>query len=206
MKEKTPLDKRINRIIKRTFDVLFSTAALIGLLPLFPVIALKIKIQSRGPVFFSQKRTGKDGKDFVCYKFRSMHINQDAHLVQATKNDPRTFPFGAFIRKHNIDELPQFWNVLKGDMSVVGPRPHMLRHTEIYSQQINNYMQRHVVKPGVTGWAQVTGYCGETKELADMRERVRRDLWYIEHWSLFYDIRIIWTTAKNILSQKIMTY
>lgn len=206
MKEKTPLDKRINRIIKRTFDVLFSTAALIGLLPLLPVIALKIKIQSKGPIFFSQKRTGKDGKDFVCYKFRSMHINQDANLVQATENDPRTFPFGAFIRKHNIDELPQFWNVLKGDMSVVGPRPHMLRHTEIYSQQINNYMQRHVVKPGVTGWAQVTGYCGETKELADMRERVRRDLWYIENWSLSYDIRIIWTTAKNILSQKIKTY
>ena len=200
------INKRSNKAMKRTFDIVVSVPALVGIVVLLPCIAYRIKRQSKGPVFFRQQRTGRDGNTFWCYKFRSMHVNDEADMQQAVKKDARLFPFGAFMRQHNIDELPQFWNVLKGDMSVVGPRPHMLHHTEIYSQQIEDYMERHVVKPGITGWAQVTGYCGETKELADMKERVRRDLWYIEHWSLRLDIHIVRTTVKNILAQKIMTY
>ena len=200
------INKRSNKAMKRTFDIVVSVPALVGIVVLLPCIAYRIKRQSKGPVFFRQQRTGRDGNTFWCYKFRSMHVNDEADMQQAVREDDRLFPFGAFMREHNIDELPQFWNVLKGDMSVVGPRPHMLHHTEIYSQQIEDYMERHVVKPGITGWAQVTGYCGETKELADMEERVRRDLWYMEHWSLRLDIHIVRTTAKNILARKIMTY
>ena len=165
---------------------------------LFPIIYLIIKIQSPGPIFFKQLRTGLDGRDFYCYKFRSMHVNKDADRLQATKDDPRKYPFGNFMRKANIDELPQFWNVLKGDMSIVGPRPHMLAHTEMYSQLIDKYMVRHFVKPGVTGWAQVTGFRGETKELWQMEGRVKRDIWYMEHWSIWLDTRIVWLTIKTI--------
>ena len=157
-----------------------------------------MKIQSPGPLFFKQLRTGLDGKDFEMLKFRSMHVNADADKVQATENDPRKYPFGNFMRKANIDEFPQFWNVLKGDMSIVGPRPHMLAHTEQYSALIDKYMVRHFVKPGVTGWAQVTGFRGETKELWQMEGRVKRDIWYMEHWSIWLDIRIIWLTVKTI--------
>lgn len=193
-----PLQNSVNRTIKRAFDIMFALGAL-GLTALtFPVIWLIIKTQSPGPIFFKQLRTGMDGKDFVCYKFRSMHVNKDADKVQATKDDPRKYPFGNFMRKANIDELPQFWNVLRGDMSIVGPRPHMLAHTEMYSHLIDKYMVRHFVKPGVTGWAQVTGYRGETKELWQMEERVRRDIWYMEHWSFWLDIRIVWLTFKTI--------
>ena len=131
-------------------------------------------------------------------KFRSMHMNKDADRLQATKDDPRKYPFGNFMRKSNIDELPQFLNVLKGDMSIVGPRPHMLAHTEQYSALIDQYMVRHFVKPGLTGWAQVTGFRGETKELWQMEGRVKRDIWYMENWSIWLDIRIIWLTAKTI--------
>ena len=127
-----------------------------------------------------------------------MHVNADSDTLQATKNDPRKFSFGSFMRKYNIDEFPQFWNVLIGNMSVVGPRPHMLMHTEQYSHLIGKYMVRHYVKPGITGWAQVTGFRGETKELWQMEERVRRDIWYIEHWSIWLDLRIIWMTVRNI--------
>ena len=193
-----PLQNSVNRTVKRAFDIFFSLVALglTGLL--FPIVWLIIKIQSPGPIFFKQLRTGIDGKDFVCYKFRSMHVNKDADKLQATKDDPRKYPFGNFMRKANIDELPQFWNVLKGDMSIVGPRPHMLAHTEMYSQLIDKYMVRHFVKPGVTGWAQVTGFRGETKELWQMEGRVKRDIWYMEHWSLWLDIRIVWLTVKTI--------
>lgn len=194
-----PLRSLTNRIIKRTFDIVMSAAVLLVLLPLMPIIWLIIRIQSPGPLLFKQLRTGLDGKDFVCYKFRSMHVNDDADKVQATKDDPRKFAFGDFMRKANIDELPQFWNVLKGNMSVVGPRPHMLAHTEMYSQLIEKYMVRHFAKPGVTGWAQVTGFRGETKELWQMEGRVKRDIWYIEHWSFWLDMRIIWLTAKTIV-------
>lgn len=140
-----------------------------------------------------------NGKEFKCYKFRSMHINKDADKIQATENDPRKFAFGNIMRKMNIDELPQFWNVLIGTMSIVGPRPHMLLHTETYAKLIDKYMVRHFVKPGVTGWAQVTGFRGETKELWQMEERVKRDIWYIENWSIWLDLRIIWRTAKQLV-------
>ena len=193
-----PLQNSVNRFVKRVFDIVLSLVFLIPTALLFPIIYLIIKIQSPGPIFFKQLRTGLDGKDFYCLKFRSMHVNKDADRLQATKDDPRKFPFGNFMRKANIDELPQFWNVLRGDMSIVGPRPHMLAHTEQYSQLIDKYMVRHFVKPGVTGWAQVTGFRGETKELWQMEGRVKRDIWYMEHWSVWLDIRIIWLTIKTI--------
>lgn len=193
-----PLQNSVNRAIKRLFDIFFSFLALIPTAIMFPFVWLIIKIQSPGPVLFKQVRTGLDGREFKCYKFRSMHVNKDADKLQATKNDPRKFPFGNFMRKANIDELPQFFNVLQGRMSIVGPRPHMLAHTEQYSQLIDKYMVRHFVKPGVTGWAQVTGYRGETKELWQMEGRVKRDIWYIENWSIWLDIRIIWLTFKSI--------
>lgn len=192
-----PLENPVNKAVKRTFDLLLVMAFLIPTLLIFPIVWIIIKIQSPGPIFFKQKRTGLDGKDFYLYKFRSMHVNKDADKVQATKDDPRKYPFGNFMRKANIDEVPQIFNILKGDMSVVGPRPHMLAHTEQYSQLIDKYMVRHFVKPGVTGWAQVTGYRGETNELWQMEGRVRRDIWYMEHWSIWLDIRIIWMTLKT---------
>lgn len=195
---KNPLANSFNKMVKRTFDIVLSIVFLIPTAILFPWIYFKIKRQSPGPILFKQERTGIDGKTFKCYKFRSMHVNQEADKLQATKDDPRKFPFGDFMRKTNIDELPQFFNVLQGRMSIVGPRPHMLAHTEQYSQLIGKYMVRHYVKPGVTGWAQVTGSRGETKELWQMEERVKRDIWYIEHWSVWLDFRIMWLTAKSI--------
>ena len=193
-----PLQNTVNRFVKRLFDIVLSIVFLIPTALIFPFVWIIMKIQSPGPVFFKQLRTGLDGKDFEMLKFRSMHVNADADKVQATKDDPRKYPFGNFMRKSNIDELPQFLNVLKGDMSIVGPRPHMLAHTEQYSQLIDKYMVRHFVKPGVTGWAQVTGYRGETSELWQMEGRVKRDIWYMEHWSIWLDIRIIWMTIKTI--------
>ena len=193
-----PLMNPMNKIAKRTFDIVMSLIILAIVLPFLPILWLIIRSQSPGPLFFKQLRTGLDGKEFYCYKFRSMHVNDDADKVQATKDDPRKYPFGNFMRKTNIDELPQFWNVLKGDMSIVGPRPHMLAHTEQYSQLIEKFMVRHFVKPGVTGWAQVTGFRGETKELWQMEGRVKRDIWYMENWNIWLDIRIIWMTFKTI--------
>ena len=193
-----PLENPANRAVKRGFDILLSLFFLIPTALMFPFIWLIIKIQSPGPIFFKQARTGIDGKTFMVMKFRSMHVNKDADKVQATKNDPRKYPFGNFMRKSNIDELPQFINILKGDMSFVGPRPHMLAHTEQYSALIDQYMVRHFVKPGLTGWAQVTGFRGETKGLWQMEGRVKRDIWYMEHWNFWLDVRIIWLTAKTI--------
>ena len=193
-----PLQNPVNKLVKRFFDVVFSLFFLLCSLPFLPIIWLIIKTQSPGPLLFKQQRTGLDGKMFTMYKFRSMHVNKDADTLQATKDDPRKYPFGNFMRKTNIDEIPQFWNVLKGDMSIVGPRPHMLAHTEMYGQLINKYMVRHFVKPGVTGWAQVTGFRGETKELWQMEGRVKRDIWYMENWSVWLDIRIMWMTVKTI--------
>jgi putative colanic acid biosynthesis UDP-glucose lipid carrier transferase len=196
---KDPLMNLTNRFIKRAFDILFSGSICLLILPFFPIIALIIKIQSPGPIFFLQNRTGVNGENFLCMKFRSMHVNKDADLVQAKEDDPRKFAFGNFMRKTNIDEFPQFINVLKGDMSIVGPRPHMLHHTQVYSELIDKYMVRHFCKPGITGWAQVTGYRGETKELWQMEERVKRDIWYIENWSPLLDIKIIFMTAKSLI-------
>lgn len=194
----SPLEDPLNKVIKRFFDIILSIIFLIPCAIIFPVVACIIKKQSPGPVFFRQRRTGLVGHDFYCYKFRSMHVNNDADRVQATEDDPRKFAFGNFMRKTNIDELPQFWNVLRGDMSIVGPRPHMLSHTEQYSHLIDKYMVRHFVKPGVTGWAQVTGFRGETKYQWQMEGRVERDIWYIQHWSIWLDLRIIWMTVKSI--------
>lgn len=194
-----PLANGGKRLEKRLFDVVVSFIACLCFLPFFPIVALIIKSQSPGPIFFRQQRTGLNGKTFLCLKFRSMHVNKDADKTQATKDDPRKFAFGDFMRKTNIDEFPQFLNVLKGDMSIVGPRPHMLHHTEIYGTLIDKYMVRHFSKPGITGWAQVTGYRGETKELWQMEERIRRDIWYIENWSFWLDIKIILLTAKSII-------
>ena len=188
-----------NRVAKRLFDIVFSAFVLLMLSPLFPFIALIIKMQSKGPVFFKQLRTGLNGESFMCYKFRSMHVNADADRVQATRHDPRKFPFGEFMRKTNLDELPQFFNVLKGDMSVVGPRPHMVFHTEKYSALIDKYMVRHFSKPGITGYAQVTGFRGETEELWQMEGRIKKDIWYIENWSMLLDIKIIFMTALSIV-------
>ncbi len=202
----SPLEEPLNRLLKRLFDILFSILCLIPTVLLLPLIVLTIKRQSPGPVFFRQLRTGLNGYDFYCYKFRSMHVNADADRLQATEDDPRKFPFGDFMRKTNIDELPQFWNVLVGNMSIVGPRPHMLAHTEQYDKLIDKYMVRHFVKPGITGWAQVTGFRGETRELWQMEGRVERDIWYIQHWSFWLDLRIIWMTAKTIFKRDEKAY
>ena len=202
----SPLEEPLNRLLKRLFDILFSILCLIPTVLLLPLIVLKIKHQSPGPIFFHQLRTGLNGHDFYCYKFRSMHVNADADRLQATEDDPRKFPFGDFMRRTNIDELPQFWNVLMGNMSIVGPRPHMLAHTEQYNKLMDRYMVRHFVKPGITGWAQVTGFRGETRELWQMEGRVERDIWYIQHWSFWLDLRIIWMTAKTIFKRDKKAY
>lgn len=186
-----------NRFIKRAFDIVVSLIACVFIVPLTLIVGTIIKIQSPGPIFFKQQRTGLNGKTFWCYKFRSMHANKDADSKQATENDPRKFPFGNFIRKYNIDELPQFFNVLIGNMSLVGPRPHMLAHTEMYGKLIDKYMVRHFCKPGITGWAQVTGCRGETKELWQMEERIQRDIWYMEHWNIGLDLKIMAMTFRS---------
>ena len=201
-----PLEGFINKSVKRAFDIVFSTVCLAACLPILPIVAVIIKVQSPGPIFFRQKRTGINGKSFMCYKFRSMHVNSDADTMQATKHDKRKFPFGSLMRKYNIDELPQFWNVLIGNMSVVGPRPHMELHTKTYSELIPKYLVRHFVKPGITGWSQVTGFRGETKELWQMEERVKRDIWYIENWTIWIDIRIMWMTLKSLFVHDKMAY
>ena len=198
-----PLLNPFNRFIKRSFDIV---AACLFLFTIFPfvyiIVGTIIKITSPGPIFFKQKRNGLDGKEFFCYKFRSMKVNNDADKVQATKNDPRKYPFGNFMRRTNIDELPQFINVLNGTMSIVGPRPHMVKHTEEYGALIDKYMVRHLAKPGITGWAQVKGCRGETKELYQMEERIEKDIWYVENWSFLLDLRIIFMTAFNMFFTK----
>lgn len=198
-----PLIKTRNKFIKRAFDILFSSIVLIALFPwVFILVAIFIKIQSPGPIFFLQERTGLDGKIFKCIKFRSMHVNNDADTVQATKDDPRKFPFGNFMRTTNIDELPQFINVLLGDMSVVGPRPHMLKHTQEYGRLINRFMVRHFAKPGITGLAQVTGFRGETRYIDQMEGRVKKDIEYIENWTFLLDIKIIVKTVTNMFGKE----
>jgi putative colanic acid biosynthesis UDP-glucose lipid carrier transferase len=184
-----------NYIIKRLFDLVFSFLFLVTLFPIiYLIIAIAIKLSSPGPVFFVQERTGKRGATFKCYKFRSMRCNGDAHTKQATANDCRKTHVGDILRRTNLDELPQFINVLQGDMSIVGPRPHMLLHTDQYSQLVHKYMVRHFVKPGITGWAQVNGFRGETQRVERMEGRIKRDIWYLENWSLWLDMKIIWKT------------
>ena len=195
-----PLNTPLAKIVKRSADVLFSLLFLVTLFPpIWLFCAAGIKLSSPGPVFFKQKRTGYEGKVFWCYKFRSMHRSADADTRQAVKGDSRVFPFGEFLRKSSIDELPQFINILRGDMSLIGPRPHMLLHTDIYSSLIGDYMIRHLAKPGLTGWAQINGCRGETRELAEMKERVEKDIWYIEHWSVELDISILLMTIWRLI-------
>ena len=194
-----PLRDFVNRFVKRIFDLLFSFFVILLVLSwLYPLIAILIKLSSKGPVLFKQLRSGVNNEEFLCYKFRSMAISGDSDSKQATQGDARITKFGAWLRKSSLDELPQFFNVFMGDMSIVGPRPHMLLHTEEYSELINKYMVRQLVKPGITGVAQVRGYRGETKELQDMEGRVRFDVWYIENWSLSLDINIILQTIWNV--------
>lgn len=195
-----PLTRMGNRALKRGFDIVFSLVFLCTLFPIiYIVVAALSKCTMPGPVFFRQKRNGLKDREFYCYKFRSMKVNGEADVAQATKKDSRITRWGHILRKTNLDETPQFINVLLGDMSVVGPRPHMLKHTEEYSRLINKYMVRHFVKPGITGWSQVTGFRGETRKLSDMENRIKNDIWYIEHWSFGLDLYIIYKTVANII-------
>lgn len=194
-----PLRLMVNSHIKRSFDIVFSSVVLLILsLTLFPIIALAIKLESKGPVFFAQLRPGKYNRLFWCYKFRTMRVNNEIEK-QATKNDNRITKVGRFLRKTSFDELPQFFNVLKGDMSVVGPRPNMISQLDYYSRQIQEYPLRHFITPGITGYAQVKGYRGETKEVCLMEKRVQYDLWYMENWSFQFDLEIIGQTVINML-------
>ena len=196
-----PTDEPINLFVKRIFDVIFSLIVIIGVLSwLTPILGLIIKMESKGPIFFKQKRNGLDYKEFYCYKFRSMRPNPEAHLYQIQKNDPRVTRIGKLIRKTSIDELPQFINVLKGNMSVVGPRPHMVSHTHMYAEKIDKFMVRHFIKPGITGLAQVSGFRGEVEDDNFIINRVKYDIFYLENWSLLMDLKIVVKTVYNALS------
>lgn len=186
----------MNRLIKAIEDRALAALILILISPVFILIALAVKCTSKGSIFFKQLRHGWDGRIIKVYKFRTMYVHQEekGQITQASLNDHRITPLGRFLRRTSVDELPQFINVLQGRMSIVGPRPHALEHNEYYKDSINAYMQRHRVKPGITGWAQINGWRGETETLEKMRKRVEFDLYYIENWSLFFDLRIIFLT------------
>lgn len=191
-----PLQNAYNRLAKRAFDIVFSVLVIVLILSwLYPLLAFLIKKQSKGPVLFRQMRTGKKNEPFWCYKFRSMYTNMGDESQQAKKEDSRITPIGKFIRRTSLDEMPQFFNVLIGNMSVVGPRPHMIKHTTDYNGHINNFMVRHFVKPGITGLAQVSGLRGETKKVSDMKRRVTTDIEYVQRWSLITDIKICFLTV-----------
>lgn len=189
-----------NRVIKRTFDIVVSLLFLVLCFWwIYLIVAVLTKIFQPGPVFFAQKRSGLGGQEFVMLKFRSMKVNAQSDTLQASPDDPRKTKFGNFLRRSSIDELPQFINVLRGDMSIVGPRPHMVKHTQEYSELIDKYMVRHWVRPGITGWAQVSGARGETRELWQMEDRIKKDIWYIENWSITLDFQIIFLTFWNTI-------
>ena len=197
--EKLPFDYLENQLLKRGFDILFSIFICVFVLAwLAPILWVLLKLDSKGPLIFKQRREGLDGAQFICYKFRSMKINAKAHQVHTTKNDARVTRLGAFLRKTSIDELPQFINVLEGHMSVVGPRPHLKSLSKEYQKDVENYMERHQVKPGITGLAQVSGFRGEIKKKADIQNRIRLDIFYIENWSFLLDVKIIMQTIFNI--------
>lgn len=194
-----PLEDMPSRIKKRVFDIVFSSFVIIFLLSwLFPILAILILLDSKGSVFFTQLRSGKHNKPFLCFKFRSLKMNDEKDSVQVSRNDQRFTKLGRILRKTNLDELPQFINVLMGHMSVVGPRPHMLKHTEQYSELMNEYMIRHFVNPGITGWAQVNGFRGEITNDEHLNKRVEYDIWYMENWSMLLDIKIIYMTLTNV--------
>ncbi|WP_027076564.1 exopolysaccharide biosynthesis polyprenyl glycosylphosphotransferase [Maribacter antarcticus] len=202
-----PLHNSLNALLKRAFDIVFSLFVIFGLLLwLGPLLALLIRLESKGPVFFIQKRTGFDNNEFQCFKFRSMAVNENADAKQAGKNDMRVTKIGKFIRKTSIDELPQFYNVLFGNMSVVGPRPHMLKHTDEYANRVDKYMLRHFVKPGITGLAQVRGYRGEIENDIDIQNRIKFDIFYVENWSFFLDLKIVVQTIVNAIKGEEKAY
>lgn len=195
-----PFDYRINRILKRIADIFFAIFTIICILSwLIPIIAILIKLDSKGPVFFLQKRNKKNGNIFSCIKFRSMIINEEADLIPAAENDTRITRIGKFLRHNYLDELPQFFNVLWGDMSVIGPRPHMISENLLYDELVNYYSCRHMVKPGITGLAQVMGYVGSTTDIQKMQDRVNMDIFYVRHWSLKLDIAILYHTIRKVL-------
>jgi putative colanic acid biosynthesis UDP-glucose lipid carrier transferase len=196
---KEPLDEVGNRIKKRALDIGVSLLVTVFILSwLIPLLGLFIFLESGRPIFFKQLRTGKNKKPFYCWKFRSMKTNKDADVKQATRNDQRITHLGRFIRKTSLDEFPQFLNVLKGEMSLVGPRPHMIKHTSDYSKLVDGYMVRQFIKPGITGWAQINGFRGEITNPEQIKMRVNKDLWYLENWTLWLDIRILFLTVYYI--------
>lgn len=204
---KNPFDEATNQFLKRGFDIAFSLLVIIFVLSwLLPLLAIVIKIDSTGPVFFVQQRSGIRNKTFRCFKFRSMKTDNNLEFKQATKNDNRVTKVGAFLRKTSLDEFPQFFNVLIGNMSIVGPRPHPLKLTEEYSQKVDKYMSRHLVKPGITGLSQVMGYRGETQDLYLMKMRVRMDRFYIENWSFYLDLKVVWATFLLMLRKDEKAY
>lgn len=195
-----PLDHPGNKLLKRIFDLLFSVLIILFVLSwLIPLLAILIKLSSRGPVFFIQPRTGYNNNTFLCWKLRSMHINSTANTQQAVRSDSRITGIGRFIRKFSLDELPQFYNVLIGDMSVIGPRPHMLKHTEEYSKEVSTYLQRHAIKPGITGLSQVLGYRGEIASHRVLKNRVRVDIFYLRKWTMLLDMAIVFRTVKLLI-------
>lgn len=194
-----PLEDVGNRMKKRIFDVVVSGLVIIFILTwLIPLVAILILLDSRGPVFFTQLRTGLTDNPFFCYKFRTMRVNNESDSKQATKHDSRVTRLGAFLRKTSIDEFPQFFNVFRGEMSLVGPRPHMLKHTSEYAKIVEHYMIRQMLKPGITGWAQVNGLRGEISNPMQIQQRVACDLWYLEHWSIWLDIKIMFLTVQKV--------
>lgn len=191
----SPLSSLFNRTIKRIEDLILATSILTIIFPLLILVAIGVKRSSPGPIIFKQKRYGLRGEEILVYKFRSMTTQDNGNTVkQATRGDARITPFGAFIRKTSLDELPQFINVLQGKMSIVGPRPHAVAHNEQYRKLVPKYMQRHIAKPGITGWAQINGWRGETDTLDKMEKRIEFDLHYINHWSLWLDLKIVFLT------------
>ena len=203
----TPLNDPLNYFIKRLFDIVFSTLVILFIMSwLTPLIAILIRLESKGPIFFKQKRNGLDYEEFNCYKFRSMFVNENADIDEAVKNDPRITKVGAFIRRTSIDEMPQFFNVFVGTMSVVGPRPHMLNFTEKYAVKVNKFKARHFIKPGITGMAQTHGYRGEIENDTDIINRIKYDIFYMESWSLLLDMKIIYLTVKNAIKGEKKAY
>lgn len=193
----------MQKAVKRIFDIVFALLVIVVLAPVWVVLAIWIAVTSPGGIFFRQKRTGYKGREFNMLKFRSMYVNADADTKQAEGDDPRITAVGRFLRRSSLDELPQLWNVVTGDMSVIGPRPHMLAHTEYYAARIPDYMRRHDMRPGLTGYAQVKGFRGATPTLKDMEDRVKADLEYIDRFSLWLDLKIFTLTIWKMLTLKL---
>jgi putative colanic acid biosynthesis UDP-glucose lipid carrier transferase len=204
---KLPFDFVENHLVKRFFDIIFSLMVCLFVLSwLIPILWVLVRIESTGPLLFKQKREGLNGEQFLCYKFRSMKLNEVSDKVHTSKNDNRVTKIGGFLRKTSIDELPQFFNVLEGAMSVVGPRPHLKSLSQEYQKEVGDYLKRHFVKPGITGLAQVSGYRGEIKKRSDIKNRIRLDIFYIENWSFFLDIKIVLKTIFNVFKGEEKAY